>query len=180
VQLYLLLLLPLDKPGLASTQSTPLMLLLLVLYVHTGKPCIEVVNHPGPLLHMPLNKPGLPVPNGEYMGSLWTVCDCTAQPSPVLPALPCFDLKKHLLGKMHPLFAALVAGGCEDVVWWCFLIGLGFAVRVLPCFDLKKHLLGKMRPLFAALVAGEFADVFVVMLFGLSRVLLFVRCPALT
>jgi hypothetical protein len=79
-----------------------------------GKPCIEVVNHPGPLIHMPLNKPGLPVPNGEYMGSLWTVCDCYAQPSPVLPAVPCFDLKKHLLGKMHPIFAALVAGMSDD------------------------------------------------------------------
>ncbi|KAF6254353.1 hypothetical protein COO60DRAFT_1541293 [Scenedesmus sp. NREL 46B-D3] len=81
---------------------------------YIGKPCIEVVNHPGPLLHMPLNKPGLPVPNGGYMGSLWTVCDCHAQPSPVLPAVPCFDLKKHLLGKMHPLFAALVAGLGDD------------------------------------------------------------------
>uniref|UniRef100_A0A383WFB0 Jacalin-type lectin domain-containing protein n=1 Tax=Tetradesmus obliquus TaxID=3088 RepID=A0A383WFB0_TETOB len=77
---------------------------------YLGKPCIEVVNHPGPLLHMPLNKPGLPVPNGEYMGSLWSVCDCGASPSPVLPALPSFDLSKHLLGKMHPVFAALVAG----------------------------------------------------------------------
>jgi hypothetical protein len=48
------------------------------------------------------------------MGSLWTVCDCYAQPSPVLPAVPCFDLKKHLLGKMHPIFAALVAGMSDD------------------------------------------------------------------
>jgi hypothetical protein len=63
---------------------------------------------------MPLNKPGLPVPNGEYMGSLWTVCDCYAQPSPVLPAVPCFDLKKHLLGKMHRIFSALVAGIASD------------------------------------------------------------------
>lgn len=80
---------------------------------YLGKPCIEVVNHPSPVMHLPLNKPGLPVPNGQYMGGLWTVCDCFAQPSPVLPAIPVFDLKKHLLGKMQPLFAAL-ASGADD------------------------------------------------------------------
>lgn len=76
---------------------------------YIGMPCLEIINTPGPL-HMPLNKPGLPVPNGEYMGGLWSVCDCTANPSPVLPAIPFFDIKKHLLARKYDFFRNLIDG----------------------------------------------------------------------
>ncbi|KAF8060332.1 Prx [Scenedesmus sp. PABB004] len=78
---------------------------------YLGMPCLETVNLPGPL-HLPLTKPGLPSASGEYVSGLWTVCDCDGGPgpSPVLPALPSFDLKSHLLGSKLGLFAGLLSG----------------------------------------------------------------------
>lgn len=77
---------------------------------YIGKPCIEV--HSGHSIdHMPLNALGMPKPDDAHVAGLWTVCDCFANPSPVLSAIPVLQLKPQILGDYFNIFKAIMSGG---------------------------------------------------------------------
>jgi hypothetical protein len=88
---------------------------------YIGKPCIEIANHPTSqvLQDLPLEQFGIGV-GDDYVPGLWTVCDCFANPSPVVAALPILSLKPKLLGSKLNMFKKLIAGalitGCQGPV----------------------------------------------------------------